>query len=114
MNNRKHVLLGAPLIVATCGGCADHPEPGRAAVERYGCVSCHTIPSVRGSDALVGPPLYRIGGRTYIAGAMINTPENMTLWLKIPQAIRPGSPMPNLNLSDEDARDIAAFLESLR
>ena len=114
MNRWKSRLIVAVVAIAGCGGELDRAHPGRAAIERHGCTSCHIIPTVRGPDSLAGPPLGRIGGRTYIAGAMINTPENLALWLKDPQAIRPGSPMPNLNLSDEDAREIAVFLETFR
>src|SRR4051794_29465655 len=56
------------------------PHRGRAALTRYGCSTCHTIPGVRGAPALVGPPLDRIASRSYIAGVLTNTPDHMIRW----------------------------------
>jgi cytochrome c len=93
------------------GGAADR---GRLAIESYGCSSCHTIPWIRGADALVGPPLDRIASRTYIAGVLENTPENMIRWIKDPPGVDHLTAMPNLRVTDADARDITAFLSTLR
>ena len=90
------------------------PDRGKAAIEAYGCASCHTIPGIRGADALVGPPLTQVGSRMYIGGVLSNTPENMTAWLRDPPGIDPKTAMPNLNVSDEDARDIAGYLYTLK
>jgi len=69
---------------------------------------------VRGAHSYVGPPLNDWAERHYIAGNLINTPENMIAWLRDPQAIEPGTAMPNLDLSEQAARDISAYLYSLR
>ena len=91
------------------------PARGPAAVGRYGCTSCHAIPGIaRAADAEVGPPLDRYGHRVYIAGRLPNTPENLTAWLRTPQRYEPGGAMPNLNVTERDARDIAAYLYTLR
>ena len=87
---------------------------GRVAVARYGCGSCHTIPKVRGADALVGPPLDRVGSRTYIAGVLANTPENMARWVQDPPGVDRLTAMPNLRVTPADASDITAFLSTLR
>ena len=87
---------------------------GKAAVERYGCGSCHTIPQIRTAVGDVGPPLMRMAMRTYIAGVLTNTPENMDTWIRNPPGVDPMTAMPNLNVSEEDRRDIAAFLYTLR
>src|SRR5437764_988417 len=87
---------------------------GKLAVASYGCVSCHTIPGIRGADALVGPPLDRIASRTYVAGVLVNTPENMVRWVKDPPKVDPLTAMPDLHLSDAEARDVASFLSTLR
>ena len=52
--------------------------------------------------------------RTIIAGMLPNTPGNMIHWLEAPQSVVPGNAMPNMELDDHDARDIAAYLYSLR
>ena len=80
----------------------------------YGCGSCHTIPGIEGADALVGPPLDRISSRTYVAGVLVNTPENLVRWVKNPPKVDPLTAMPNLHVTDPDARDIASFLATLR
>ena len=83
-------------------------------MSKYGCDSCHTIPGIRGANALVGPPLDRIGARMYLAGRLPNTPENMLLWIRTPQQVDPKNAMPDTGVTNEDARDIAAYLYTLR
>jgi cytochrome c2 len=63
---------------------------------------------------MVGPPLEHIAGRSYLAGMLPNTPDNMVTWLRHPQQVVPGNAMPDLGLSDAGGRDIAAYLETLR
>lgn len=90
------------------------PDRGKIAMSTYGCSSCHTIPGVRGANALVGPPLTQFGGRTYVAGVLQNTPDNLVRWIKDPPAIEPRTAMPNLHVTDADARDIASYLYTLQ
>lgn len=90
------------------------PHRGRVAIDRYGCGGCHTIPGVRGADALVGPNLDRVASRTYIAGVLQNTPDNMVTWVQNPPGVDPKTAMPNLRVTDLDARDIASYLYTLR
>lgn len=89
-------------------------DRGRELLDVYGCDACHTIPGVAGAVATVGPPLDDWAQRAYIAGTLVNTPENLIVWLQEPQAIEPRTIMPNLGVSQEDARDMAAFLFNLR
>lgn len=83
-------------------------------IRQNGCGACHQIPGIEDANGFVGPPLNTIGRRIYIAGVARNTPEAMIGWLENPQAIVPGNAMPNMGLSEEDARDIAAYLYTLR
>jgi zinc transporter ZupT len=55
-----------------------------------------------------------IGTRGFIAGVLPNTPQNMVRWLRHPQAVSPKSAMPDLGVTEPDARDIAAYLSTLR
>lgn len=87
---------------------------GRQALQQYLCVTCHAIPGVVGPDSHVGPPLGGIADRQYIAGVLPNTPANMVHWLRHPAQVDPQSAMPDLGLTEQDARDIAAFLYTLR
>jgi len=87
---------------------------GAAAISDYGCGACHVIPGIGGAHSYVGPPLNEWAERHYIAGNLINTPENLIAWLRDPQAIEPDTAMPNVGLSEQAARDISAYLYSLR
>ena len=87
---------------------------GKHALEQYACVTCHEIPGVTGATVPVGPSLRQLASRSYIAGALPNTRDNLVRWLRSPQAVKPGSAMPDLGVSERDARDMAAFLTELR
>lgn len=87
---------------------------GAGLIGYYGCGSCHSIPGIAGADALVGPPLDHFARRVYIAGVLRNTPDNLALWIHDPQAIVPGNVMPIMGVDKRDARDIAAYLYTLR
>lgn len=90
------------------------PSRGQAAIGRYGCGGCHEIPGVRGAEGMVGPPLTRVARRTYLAGHVANTPADMMRWIQHPQQIEAGTAMPEMQVSDQDARDITAYLYTLR
>lgn len=116
------LLAGATLAAwwpATARG-ADMTVPGgdaargRAAIARYGCASCHAIPGISQPAADVGPPLDRIGKRAYLGGVVANTPAMMVRWLMDPPAIDPRTAMPNVGLTEAEAKDIAAYLYTLK
>ena len=80
------------------------------------CITCHTV---RGTQAagIVGPELTHFGSRKSIAANTLPKDDaglNLKRWLRNPQAVKPGSLMPNLNLSEADIEAIAAYLESLK
>ena len=86
---------------------------GKSAYARMACVGCHTIRGVSGG--VIGPDLTHVGARrTIAAGLLPNTPENLTAWLRDPEAVKPGVKMPNLRLTDAEARSLAAYLVSLK
>ena len=89
-------------------------EAGRAAVKTYGCDAWHTIPGVVDARGLVGPPLTQIANRIYIAGVLTNTPDNLIEWIQNPPGVDPRTAMPNLGVDGAAARDIAAYLYTLR
>ncbi len=90
------------------------PHRGVEAIGRYGCGGCHQIPGVRGATATVGPPLTGIALRSYLAGRLSNSPDNMRRWIQHPQEVERGTVMPDMGVTDADARDITAFLYTLR
>lgn len=89
-------------------------ERGKAAIARHGCGACHVIPGVRGAKGRVGPKLEDFSAQVYIAGQLANVPDNLILWIQNPEAYSPGTAMPDLNVSEGEARDIAAYLYSQR
>jgi cytochrome c2 len=89
---------------------AGDPRRGESMFIQYGCGSCHALKDVRTAVGSVGPPLDGIGTRTIIAGHLANKPDNMEKWIRDPQQVSPGTAMPDLNVGEQDARDIAAFL----
>lgn len=90
------------------------PERGKKAMLNYACITCHHIPGIVGPDAPVGPPLDGIGNRAFIAGILRNKPGQMERWLRFPRQINPLSAMPDLGVSEQDARDMAAYLQTLK
>ncbi len=101
---------GVAYRVAT-GGTA---ERGQNVIADKNCGSCHTIPGISGARGVVGPPLMFFGRRTYIAGQLPNKPENLIRWIRSPQSVEPDTAMPNLGLTEQQARDVAAYLYQLR
>jgi cytochrome c len=89
-------------------------EAGRLAVKTFGCNTCHTIPGVVDARGLVGPPLTQIANRLYVAGVLANTPDNLIQWIQNSPGVDPRTAMPNLGIGETDARDIAAYLYTLK
>ncbi|WP_229518587.1 cytochrome c family protein [Massilia sp. PAMC28688] len=85
---------------------------GKRLVEQYQCTSCHAIPGAAGASSNVGPPLEGFGKRSYIAGRIPNLAPNLVQWLVNPPAMKPGTMMPNLGVSEAEARHMAAYLYS--
>lgn len=115
-------LLALTWLIAGCtdrleeGGnmLGGNAERGRAAVRRYGCIACHTIPRMEGDVPSVGPSLAGFGGRAYIAGVLPNTPVNLITWISDPPGVDSLTAMPNLGVTARDAVDIAEYLYTLR
>jgi cytochrome c2 len=77
------------------------------------CSSCHTIPGVAGAFGDIGPSLKGMGTRPTIAAKLPNNDANMVRWLMHPQQVLPGTQMPDLGLSEDQARKIAVYLHTL-
>ncbi len=126
MNRKGRVVVFTVVLsaAAALGACNSAEKPatsttgnaklGKEAIEKYGCGACHTIPGVKEADSLVGPPLTHFAERSFIAGQLANTEENLARWIRNPQTVEPGTAMPNLGVSAEDAENIAAYLSTLR
>ena len=107
---------------AAAGAPQRRPEPerpadarrGKVAIQQYACPICHEIPGIVGANKPVGPPLDGWSKRGTIAGILPNNAANLERWLREPQAVSPESAMPDLGVTARDARDIAAYLDTLR
>jgi cytochrome c2 len=106
-------LADAALDAATAALPAD-AQRGRRSLSQHACSACHRIPGVTGSDVQVGPPLAGLARRELIAGRVPNTPDHLVQWIRDPQHLKPGTAMPDLAVGERDARDIAAYLHTLR
>lgn len=83
---------------------------GKTALTQYACTACHIIDGIVGRDIRVGPPLRNLADQRYIAGIVPNTPQNLVRWIRAPQEMDPLSAMPDMGVTADDARDMAAYL----
>ncbi|RZI73721.1 MAG: cytochrome c [Variovorax sp.] len=116
-------LLSASLLLVGCDIGErrlpyDAASPARVArgqtlLAQYQCGSCHAIPGVDAARGAAGPPLSAFGRRSYIAGHLPNRPETLARWIESPAALVPGTSMPSMGVSPDDARAMAGYLLSL-
>jgi cytochrome c len=101
----------APLTPAP--GVAGNPELGRELIVARGCGGCHTVPGVTGANGVVGPRLNNTALRSTLAGEEIpNSPDVMARWILDPPSVKPGTPMPRVGVTEQEAQDITAYLYS--
>lgn len=115
----RRLLLIAPLALALTA-CSHGRQTiampnasssdGKRIIEHVGCGGCHIIPGIRMAGGRVGPPLDHFDRRRTVAGKLPNTPQALAHWIRVPQSVVPGNDMPNLGLSKQEARDVAAYL----
>lgn len=113
-------ILG--ILSLMLAGCSDHYRPrvmpggdaalGKRLIDRYQCGACHVIPGIPAARGRVGPPLAKFGRRAYIAGSTPNQPDALIRWLIDPPAMKPGTLMPDLGITEQEARHIGAYLYS--
>jgi cytochrome c oxidase subunit II len=86
---------------------------GRRVFERNACMNCHAVGGTS-ADGRFGPDLTHLMSRaTIAAGAAQNTHDNLRLWIQNPSAIKPGSLMPAMKLSDADLDAVVRYMETL-
>jgi cytochrome c1 len=119
----RAVCLVASAIALTCVACqredrlsarfGGSPQRGEKLTRYYGCAACHVIPGIEQPRGILGPSLDAFAQRTFIAGVMPNTPENLVRWVIDPLAIDPKTAMPAVGLNHAQAQDVAAYLFTL-
>ena len=102
------------LALTGCDRLSPEAKHGVELIAQHGCGACHVIPGVRSATGKVGPPLGQIASQAVIGGMLPNNEDNLIKWITTPQSVVPGNAMPNTELSDHDARDIASYLQTLR
>lgn len=90
------------------------PDIGRKLIAAVGCGVCHRIPGLLGANGVVGPPLAGFAQRQYIGGVVPNHPANLVRWVREAPSMLPNTAMPDMPLSEAQARDVAAYLYTLR
>jgi cytochrome c1 len=85
-------------------------QRGLAAIERVQCGACHEIPGARWPKGQSGPSLHGFAQRSAIAGTLPNRPDVLAAFVRNAPAVKPGSPMPPMPVTAEEARDIAVAL----
>jgi cytochrome c1 len=109
--------LGQP---AAASGTALQPGTpafeGSQIIATKPCTGCHTIPGIPGATGTVGPNLAGIASRPKIAGGAVanNGPDDLMKWIADPAALKPGTPMPKVPLTEDELTKIVAFLETLK
>jgi cytochrome c2 len=121
----RAALLALTLLAAACRRDQDlqdearalthggDPARGRALIQQYGCGSCHEIPGVPGARGSVGPSLATLRERAFVGGVLPHTPENLYRWIEDPPKVDSLTAMPDLGVSEGEARHIAAYLYAL-
>jgi cytochrome c len=79
-------------------------------MRRHGCIGCHRVEGVAGARGTTGPPLEDLADRAFLGGVALNSPEALIRWIRRSRDMDPRSGMPNTNVPEAEARDIAAFL----
>lgn len=110
-------IAGVPWLAPTRGEAIAEvrgdPARGKQLLAEFGCRSCHLIPGVRGPAGNVGPPLTAWAERQFISGRLVNLPGALVAWILNPRAVEPGTVMPAVGATPEQAEDMAAYLYTL-
>lgn len=112
---------GAMFLVCGCADVEVQPQPmaaadagrGRRVIEQVGCGACHLIPGVAWPQGKVGPTLDGFAEQALIAGRFPNQPEILAQWVRNAPSLAPQTGMPAIPMTEQDARDVAAYLYTL-
>jgi cytochrome c551/c552 len=115
--------IALAVIATSLAACATDTDPlpqvmggnaerGRTVLSRYECGVCHVIPGIPAAVGRVGPSLDRYAQRPYVAGKFPNEPETLVRWIVDAPSMAPLTAMPAIAMSQQDARDAAAYLYS--
>ena len=114
----------ASLLLLLTAGCEAPPaarhhmpgaDPGRGKriIGSVGCGACHLVPGLDWPRGRMGPPLTAFAERTMIGGRLPNRPDVLVAWIRDAPRLVPGTAMPAMPVTQEEARDVAAYLYTL-
>lgn len=115
---KEYLALERRAIDEPCPELSTLPRDGSTEASKvlflqYACHSCHVIEGVVGPETRVGPPLTHWSRRGYVAGVLPNTRDNLAYFIREPHVVAPGTLMPDLDVAESHARQMAAYLMSL-
>ena len=119
---RRAPALCLVLMLAACDGPPDRTPTlgdadiarGRQLVADKGCVACHAFPDVKWPRGGLGPSLENFGRQGLIAGRLPNQPGVLMTFVRNAPSQIPGTAMPAIPMTDQEARDVTAYLLQLR
>jgi cytochrome c2 len=108
--------LGAPPKPGAALAPGSDAALGAQIIASKPCVGCHTIPGVPGATGTVGPNLAGVASRPTIAGGAVpnHGQDDLKKWVEDAPSVKPGTAMPNVGLTDDEATKVAAYLETLK
>lgn len=120
MGGDRKVIGLLPLLLAAAA-CKPPPEQrqfmplgdaarGKQVIEKVGCASCHTIPGISWPRGKAAMPIRGLANRAMIAGRVPNEPELLARFVRNAPSVLPGTTMPAMPMSQEESRDVAAYL----
>lgn len=116
------MLILACAGLAACDGPPDRSptltdvdlRQGRRLIVEKGCAACHTFPDVAWPRGGLGPALEDFGRQGLIAGRLPNQPGVLMQFVRDAPSLLPGTAMPAVPMTDQEARDVTAYLLQLK
>ncbi len=120
--NAGRWLVLACFCLVACDGPPDRTPTlgdanvatGRRLVTDKGCVACHTFPDVKWPRGGLGPSLHDFARQGLIAGRLPNQPGVLMQFVRNAPGLLPGTAMPAITMTDQEARDVTAYLLTLQ
>ena len=117
----RATATSALLLLWACQDLAVQPQAvagadagrGRKVIQRVACGACHVIPGVSWPQGRVGPSLDGFAGQALIAGRFPNEPDVLVRWVRDAPSLVPQTGMPAMPITEQEARDVAAYLYTL-
>ncbi|MFJ6023525.1 c-type cytochrome [Brevundimonas sp. NPDC092305] len=122
---RAAILATIAITAAGPAACSDKtsqprtlagadPDRGLEIIRRTGCAACHAVPGVDWPTGAAAASLDGFGDSPLISGRLPNQPDTLVRFLRDAPSLDPQTAMPPMPLTEPEARDVAAYLYTLR